>query len=219
MTQWSGRLLLIVLIAGGFTIPSGGAWSAAVAQNEAQDEPLRAAIYPGACVQPGEAVRAPLAPLEKPVGEVVRGLPWLSRTEIEMPLAALRADSYALVVAAGDDLLDTAVACGDLNPLTTPDGMVMVVGLFERQSSQTTGIAVLTAIGERTEVRVYVARALGGGYPFGSTDFGLAGSSNERDATTDDDGVAVGPDMEPDSGGDAVTTITVRVSDDALTID
>lgn len=169
MARWTGWLVVMLLLSVGLAMPSAsGAQLSGLAQVELveSDEPLQAAIYPGACVSPGEPVRTALAPLQKPPGEIVRGLPWVSRTEIEIPLAALQADSYTVVVAAGDDLLDTAVARGDLNALTTADGMAMVVGLFERQTSQTTGIAVLTAFGERTEVRVYVARALSGGYPF-----------------------------------------------------
>ena len=220
MPRWTGWLVVMLLLSLGLAMPSvSGAQLSGLAQVE-PDEPLQAAIYPGACVSPGEPVRTALAPLQKPPGEIVRGLPWVLRTEIEIPLAALQADSYAVVVAAGDDLLDTAVACGDLNALTTADGMAMVVGLFERQTSLTTGIAVLTAIGERTEVRVYVARALSGGYPFGNTDFGVDSSSGEGDAGVDDGvEVDVGVDTDTATGDDAVLTITVRVNEDSLTMD
>lgn len=215
MARWTDWLVVMLLLALGLAIPSpGDARLGTLAQGES-DEPLRAAIYPGACVSPGEPVRATLEPLQKPAGEIVRGLPWVSRTEIDVPLAALQADSYAVVVAAGDDLLDTVVACGDLNALTTADGMTMVVGLFERQTSLTTGIAVFTATGERTEVRVYVARALSGGYPFGNTDFGLDTTSDGGAAPSDADADA-GTDDGGDSGEAAVTIVTVRVNEDSL---
>ena len=71
MARWTGWLVVMLFLSVGLAMPSAsGAQLSGLAQVELveSDEPLQAAIYPGACVSPGEPVRTALAPLQKPPG-------------------------------------------------------------------------------------------------------------------------------------------------------
>ena len=189
----SRRLALAVVVALAVAGATAGAIGTgrAVAMPAAQAaDPLTAAIYPGSCRKPKTAAAFPLTELSKPQGEVIRGLPFVSETEIETGLPTLQSDPYALIVAQEANHPDSAIACGDLNSVTTDDGSTMLVGLFEQKASLYTGIAVLTASGGKTTVRVYVARALNGGVGIGG---GFEDGASEEEVT-DTTGVTITDD-------------------------
>jgi plastocyanin len=193
----SRRLALVAVAALALVGGLAGAVGAgrAGARPAVQSAPLTAAIYPGSCRKPKSTAAYPLNELTKPEGDVVRGLPFVSETAIDATLPALQSDPYALIVAHDANHPDNALACGDLNRVTTADGSTMLVGLFEQKSSLYTGIAVLTADGERTTVRVYVARALNGG-------FGISGPLDDEE--TDEE---------------VTDAVTVSIDDDELVAD
>lgn len=159
---------------------------------------LTAAIYPGSCRRPEPTPVYTLNDLTRPdEGSGVRGLPFVSVTELDAALPALQAEPAALIVAREANHPDNAVACGDLNTATTRDGSTMLVGLFEEAGSLHTGIASLTAGGEGTTVEVYVARGLNGGFDLGGrSPFG-------------------GADENPEP----TVTVAVTLTDDEVTID
>jgi uncharacterized cupredoxin-like copper-binding protein len=159
-------------------------------------DPLSAAIYPGSCRRPEDEPVYALSALTQPDEEAIRGLPFVSETELDVALPALQSDSYALVVSHANDDPADAVACGDLNSATTADGSTMLVGMFEHHSSLHTGIAVLTADDEQTMVKVYIARAL-----------------------TDGFGIDVGIGGEDEPEAEVTNAVTVTVTDDELTAD
>jgi len=197
---------------GAFALPM------AVVSWQSTSTTLTAAIYPGSCRKPQTTAAYSLTNLTKPAegSGGVRGLPFVSETTVAVGLPALQSDSFALIVARDANHPDNAVACGDLNRATAEDGAAMFVGLFEQSSSLHTGVATLTAEGEQTIVRVYVARALNGGLgiesPFGGGGIDQADVTISVAVTIEDDELTV--DQAQLVVGDVVEFVVINEGDD-----
>lgn len=154
---------------------------------------IGAGIFEGSCQNYDAAPAFELTAPEKPQGEAVRGLPAVSETRIRVRLAALQANPLVIVVFRGRP--EAAVACGVIHTVTSPDGTLLTTGLLEQNRSLYIGVGVIQAEEDGTNVRLYVARGLTGGY-------GATGS--------DDDGQDV---------SDVTDTVTVTVNDEELIAD
>lgn len=192
-------LVVAALLGAGRIVGGGGVAAEDAGAAQATSAVLTAAIYPGTWKRSQTTPAFTLGELAKPSerSAAVRGLPGAAVATIEAALPALQSEPYALVVAREQNHPENVVACGDRNGATGEDGSTMSVGLFEQQSSLTTGIATLAADGERTTVEVYVARALNWGV-------GVGGSS---------------PFGQDDKEPDVTDTVAVTLSDDDVTME
>jgi plastocyanin len=90
-----------------------------------------------------------------------------SRTVVDVTLDELQTGGYAINVHKSAQDIDTYIACGNLNGAIVPGGTgdqspKLAVGLHELNNSGYSGIAVLTAKGNQTDVAVYLAQGLSG---------------------------------------------------------
>jgi plastocyanin len=84
-----------------------------------------------------------------------------SVTTVDAALEDLRTGGYAINVHQSADDIGTYIACGNLSGALDDDGD-LVVGLGELNDSGHSGIAILTAQGEQTDVAVYLTQANSG---------------------------------------------------------
>jgi uncharacterized cupredoxin-like copper-binding protein len=139
-----------------------------------QDAPeLGAGIFAGTCREYEESPVFVLNSPVKPKGEAVRGLPAVSRTNLETGLAGLQSDPHIILIFRDEPSSD--VACGEIHSVTSEDGLTLATGLFEQNSSLYAGVAELTAADRGTIVRLFVSRALSNGYD------AIGGGGDERD--------------------------------------
>lgn len=143
---------------------------------------LGAGIFAGTCREYEESPVFVLNSPAKPEGEAVRGLPAVSRTNLETGLAGLQSDPHVILIFRDEPSSD--VACGEIHSVTSEDGLTLATGLFEQNSSLYAGVAELTAADRGTIVRLFVSRALSNGYDAigGGGDEGDEG--NEPEVTT-----------------------------------
>jgi hypothetical protein len=136
--------------------------------------PLPARIYAGRCGQLGADPAFQLIDVgslegaeegETPEGALTAIPAEFSTTVVNTTLADLLASDFAIDVRVDDADPATSIACGDIGgPVEAgPDGSELAVGLQERGQSAYAGIALLQDEGERTLVRVFLARGLGEG--------------------------------------------------------
>jgi len=134
-------------------------------------EPLPARIYAGRCgalgVEPAfqlidvgavEGIEAG----EAPQGALTAIPAEFSTTVVNAPLADLLASEHAIDIRVDDADPATSIACGDIGgPIEAgADGDELALGLQERGQSAYSGIGWLQDEGERTLVRVFLARGL-----------------------------------------------------------
>jgi plastocyanin len=81
-----------------------------------------------------------------------------SVTTVHAALPDLRSGGYAINIHQSVEDIGTYIACGNLT--SAGDGDTLVVGLGELNSSGHSGIAVLTAQGDQTDVHVYLTEDL-----------------------------------------------------------
>jgi hypothetical protein len=84
-----------------------------------------------------------------------------SVTTVDASLDALRTGGYAINAHESVANIGTYIACGNLTSSSTSN--TLVVGLGELNDSGHSGIAILTAHGDQTDVHVYLAEGLAGG--------------------------------------------------------
>ena len=136
-------------------------------------EPLPARIYEGRCGALGADPAFQLIDVgavegieagEAPQGALTAIPAEFSTTVVNAPLADLLAAEFAIDVRVDDGDPATSIACGDIGgPVETgADGNELAVGLQERGQSAYSGIGWLQDEGERTLVRVFLARGLDG---------------------------------------------------------
>jgi hypothetical protein len=188
------RGAIAALVIAGFSAAAFGGFAVESAP-AVQADPLQAAIFPGTCRRPQTTASWDLVELNRPNGRVVRGVPFYSETRLPVDLATLQGEPFAMIVSRTANHPDNAVACGDLNSLTTDDGATMLVGLLEQRSSLHTGVATLTADGNETIVRAFISRARAGGF-------------------------AIDSGVDSGEGGEEVgATINVTITEDGLIVD
>ena len=135
--------------------------------------PLPARIYAGRCGQLGAEPAFQLIDVgslegteegETPEGALTAIPAEFSTTVVNTTLGDLLGADFAIDVRVDDADPATSIACGDIGgPIEAgPDGNELAVGLQERGQSAYAGIALLQDEGERTLVRVFLARGLGG---------------------------------------------------------
>ncbi len=113
------------------------------------------------------------APVKEMVGAETAFPVATSISSIDAPLTEIIGGDHAINVLA-DGTAKDAIACGDIGGLMVGDELA--VGLGERNASGYTGVALLRAVGDRTEVTIYLARDPAG--------VGSEGASASADATT-----------------------------------
>ena len=134
-------------------------------------EPLPARIYAGRCGGLGAEPTFQLIDVgavegieagEAPQGALTAIPAEFSTTVVNAPLADLLASEHAIDVRVDDADPATSIACGDIGgPVEAgADGNELAVGLQERGNSAYSGIGWLRDEGERTLVRVFLARGL-----------------------------------------------------------
>jgi hypothetical protein len=137
-------------------------------------QPLPARIYAGRCGALGAEAAFQLIDVgsvegveegEAPQGALTAIPAEFSTTVVNATLADLLAAEHAIDVRVDDADPATSIACGDIGgPVETgADGDALAVGLQERGESAYSGIAWLQDEGQRTLVRVFLARGLEGG--------------------------------------------------------
>jgi hypothetical protein len=136
--------------------------------------PLPARIYAGRCGALGAEAAFQLIDVgsvegveegENPQGALTAIPAEFSTTVVNATLADLLASEHAIDVRVDDADPATSIACGDVGgPIEAgANGNELAVGLQERGQSAYAGIAWLQDEGERTLVRVFLARGLGTG--------------------------------------------------------
>jgi hypothetical protein len=134
-------------------------------------EPLPARIYAGRCGALGPDAAFQLIDVgsvegaeegESPQGALTAIPAEFSTTVVNATLADLLASEFAIDVRVDDTDPAMSIACGDIGgPVEAgAAGNELAVGLQERGNSAYSGIAFLQEEGERTVVRVFLARGL-----------------------------------------------------------
>jgi plastocyanin len=152
-----------------------------VAAGAAQNSPAHPAhIHSGTCEELGDVV-ASLTDVAAPDGEATGAASALplatSQTRVEMPLQAIIDGGHAVNVHKSADEINVYVACGAIGGVVNDDELV--VGLGELNESGASGVAVLTADGDATEVTVYLVQGAGAGGGAGAATEGTAPASAE----------------------------------------
>lgn len=81
-----------------------------------------------------------------------------SETDVEMSLEDMLAESHAINVHESQENIQTYIACGELGGVVVDDdGDKLTVGLRSVNDSGYTGIAILEADGDNTNIKVYLA--------------------------------------------------------------
>jgi hypothetical protein len=133
--------------------------------------PLPARIYAGRCGALGAQPAFQLIDVgsvegteqgETPAGALTAIPAEFSTTVVNTTLDDLLAAEHAVDIRVDDADPATSIACGDVGgPVETgADGQELAVGLQERGNSAYSGIAFLQGQGDRTLVRVFLARGL-----------------------------------------------------------
>jgi plastocyanin len=101
-----------------------------------------------------------------------------SQTTVDATLEDLRTGGYAINIHQSVEDIGTYIACGNLSGASDDSGD-LVVGLGELNDSAHSGIAILHANGEQTDVNVYLTEGLSG------TTASTAGTTGKEQATAD----------------------------------
>lgn len=160
-------------------------------------EPLPARIYTGRCGALGADAAFQLIDVgsvegleadENPQGALTAIPAEFSTTVVNASLATLLESEHAIEIRVNDSDPATAIACGDIGgPLEAgADGNELAVGLQERGQSAYSGIAWLQDAGDRTLVRVFLARGLGEGVPLSTAQTAAVETTEPTTATTTD---------------------------------
>lgn len=176
--RWTPILIGAALFAAGGL---GGAAQSATPAATGHDHPVH--IHLGSCdnLDPNPTfmltdITAPAAaessgPAAIPVEESV--------TTVDATLDDLRTGGYAINAHESAENIGTYIACGNLTSAATGD--TLAVGLGELNDSGHSGIAVLTANGDQTDVHIYLAEGLSGSAAMPAA---AAPAATAADATT-----------------------------------
>lgn len=182
----SGWHWTTVLAAGGLFLASGLAGAAQEATPAGTAHAHPAHIHLGSCdaLDPNPTYMltdvALLAGAAEATGDVAAIPVERGVTTVEDTLENLSTGGYAINIHQSVDEIGTYIACGNLTGAIDPDGP-LVVGLGELNDSGHSGVAILTANGEQTDVNVYLAEGLSGA---------AAAATTEATASTDSEAAA-----------------------------
>lgn len=192
-------------------------------------EPLPARIYTGRCGALGADAAFQLIDVgsvegveadENPQGALTAIPAEFSTTVVNASLATLLSAEHAIEIRVDDADPATAIACGDIGgPLEAgAEGNELAVGLQERGQSAYSGIAWLQDEGDRTLVRVFLARGLGEGVPLSTAQTAAVETpaatttTTEAPAATAPQAAATPAAITPlGAGSTVVTTIDVNL--------
>jgi plastocyanin len=129
------------------------------------DAPHPAHIHSGACAQLGDVVLpltdvAPL-PSEGAIGPASAIPVEMSVNQVDMPLQEIIDGGHAVNIHKSADEIDVYIACGDVGGVISDDGVV--IGLGEFNDSGYSGVALLKAAGDKTDVTVFLTEGTGSG--------------------------------------------------------
>jgi plastocyanin len=129
------------------------------------EAPHPAHIHSGTCQTLGDVV-VPLtdvAPLDATgaVGASSAIPVEMSVNQVDMPLQKMIDGEYAVNIHKSADEIDTYIACGAIGGVVSDDGLV--IGLGELNNSGFTGVALLKAAGDKTDVTVFLTQGPSGG--------------------------------------------------------
>lgn len=167
LMEQRGRLIVTALITGGMFLAGGLASAAQDATPAATGDDHPAHIHVGACdnLDPNPTYMLsdvkPIAASEAATSGSEAAIPVeQSVTTVDAPLDKLATGGYAINIHHSAADIGTYIACGNLTGAV--DNGTLAVGLRELNDSGHSGIAILTAKGEQTDVNVYLAQGLSG---------------------------------------------------------
>lgn len=136
----------------------------ALPTSAAQDDPAAhpAHIHAGTCETLGDVV-VPLTDVtaigdsSAAVGPASALPVELSVTRVDLPLQAIIDGGHAVNIHKSAEEIDVYIACGDIGGVIEDDSLV--IGLGELNDSGNSGVAVLAADGEATNVTVYLTQS------------------------------------------------------------
>lgn len=166
------RFSATLLLAGGLLLGGGMASAAQDGTPSAAIEAHPAHIHTGSCDNADPNPTYMLTDVTPPTGDTGGAIPVeRSTTRVDDTLEHLRTGGYSIIVHHSADDIGTYIDCGNLGGELGPDG-ALVVGLGELNGSGHTGIAILTANGDQTDVNLYLTPA-----DASATDAGAAASA------------------------------------------
>jgi plastocyanin len=190
-------LLLSLAIGGGFAVAQD-----ATPEEAAAGHPVH--IHEGTC---DSLDPAPLHVLNDivPGIEATGAIPVASSTTtVDVALADLANGGHAINAHESAENIDTYIACGEIGTLATdPDRIA--VGLRELNGSGHSGVAVLQAAGEQTEVTIYLAHGLSGDAAPATEGTPDDAAAETAGITVDIEGFAYNPDPVTVSAGESIT--------------
>lgn len=156
-----------VLVAAGLFVAGGlgGTAQEATPAGTGHDHPVH--IHLGSCDALDPNPTYVLTDITLPSGSTAQGdgpaaIPVEeSVTTVDATLDDLRTGGYAINAHESVENIGTYIACGNLTSSSTGD--TLAVGLGELNDSGHSGIAILTANGDQTDVHLYLAEGLAGG--------------------------------------------------------
>jgi hypothetical protein len=144
-------VLLSMVLAGAGQLVSSPANTAL----SAQVGMMGAAVHAGSCANPSPVPFVLLNALVPAGSSDTLGAPLFSNTDASVTLTDLLSSPHAILVTLGGDV-DALLACRDLDKATGAGSVS--VDLHEENSSGYSGVALLTATGETTQVSVILAQ-------------------------------------------------------------
>lgn len=81
-----------------------------------------------------------------------------SDTDVEMSLDDLLAESYSINIHESEEQIQNYIACGEIGGVKVDDEIL--IGLRPMNDSGYTGVAILKADGDKTEVKVYLVEPM-----------------------------------------------------------
>src|SRR4051812_10744343 len=116
---------------------------------------MEAAIHAGTCANPSPVPFALLNALVPAGSSDTAGVPLFSNTDAPVTLTDLLSSPHAVLVTLGGDV-DALLACGDLGKATGAGSAS--VDVHEENASGYSGVGLLTATGETTQVSLVLAQ-------------------------------------------------------------
>jgi plastocyanin len=190
--------VIVGLLLAGALIVGGGAGIAQEATPAPAAHPAH--IHLGTCdaLDPApQHMLADVAPIPAAEGAIAVES---SVTTVDAPLAEIADGGHAINIHESAENIDRYIACGNIGAL--PSGEDVAIGLGELNGSGYSGIAILRAAGEQTEVTIYLAQGLAGEAAAGTPE---AAAESAAGATVDIVDFAYSPDPITISAGESIT--------------
>jgi len=127
----------------------------------------------------------------------------MSMTTVDASLADIANGNHAINAHESTEIIDIYIACGEIGELST-DPTQLAIGLRELNDSGYSGIALLQANGEQTEVTIYLANGLSGATVDAASDATPA-AAEAAGLAIDIQDFAFNPDPVTVSTGESIT--------------